>query len=87
MPQSRIFLKKLSLIFLGILPPGKILVLELWAKILSVNQIAGFFNMWYLKKKVNDEVCFWLADKNQSFLQVDIIILGVANQASSKYPK
>ena len=33
---------------------GKILVFELWAKILSTNQ--GFFKMKYLKKEVNDEV-------------------------------
>ena len=30
---------------------------------------------------------FWLADKYQSFLQVDTIILGVCNQAYPKYPK
>ena len=53
---------------------GKILVLELWAKILLANQAAGFFKMQYLKKEVNDEVYFWHADKYQIFLQVDNII-------------
>ena len=32
---------------------GKILVLELWAEMLSTNQIAGFF-----KNEENDEVYF-----------------------------
>ena len=30
---------------------------------------------------------FWHADKHQSFLHVDNIILGVCNQAYPKYPK
>ena len=30
---------------------------------------------------------FWHADKRQSFVQVDIIILGVRGQAPPKYPK
>ena len=33
---------------------------------LLANQIAGFFEMQYLKKEVNDEVYFWHADKYQS---------------------
>ena len=37
----------------------------------STNQIAGFFKMQYIKKEMNEEVCFWNADKNLSFLQVD----------------
>ena len=37
---------------------GKILVLELWAKMLSANQVAGVFKMYYLKKEVNDQVYF-----------------------------
>ena len=40
------------------------LVLELWAKMLSANQIAGFFKIYYFKKEVNDEVYFWHADKH-----------------------
>ena len=43
--------------------------MELWAKMLSANQI--------LKKEVNDEVYFWYADKHRSLLRVDIMILGV----------
>ena len=30
---------------------GKIFVLEIWAKMFSVNQIAGFSNQPYLRKK------------------------------------
>ena len=37
---------------------GKILVLDLWAKIQSANQIAGFFKMQYLKKEMNYEAVF-----------------------------
>ena len=36
---------------------------------------------------MNDKVCVWHADKDQNFLQVDTIILGVCNQAYPKYPK
>ena len=35
----------------------------------------------------NEEVDFLLADKLESFLQVDSIALGVCSQASPKYPK
>ena len=41
---------------------GKILVLKLWAKMLSANQIAGFFKINISKKKVNNEIYFWHAD-------------------------
>ena len=54
---------------------------------LSANQIAGFFEMQYLQKEVNDEVCFLHRDKHQSPVQVCTIILGVCNQARPKYPK
>ena len=54
---------------------------------LSANQIAGFFEMQYLKKEVNVELYFWHADKHRSLLQVDTIILDVCNQACPKYPK
>ena len=60
---------------------------ELWAKMLSANQIARFFKMYYLKKEVNDNGYFRHADKHQSFPQVDAIILGVCNKACPKYPK
>ena len=66
---------------------GKILVLELWAKMLSANQIAGFFKMYYLKKKVNGGVYVWHADKNRSFLRFYTIILGVRSQTGTKYSK
>ena len=45
---------------------GEMLVLELGAKMLSDNQIAGFFKMWYLKKEVKDQVYFWHVDKHMS---------------------
>ena len=35
---------------------GKILGLQLWAKMLPAIQISGFFKMQYLKEVVNDEV-------------------------------
>ena len=54
---------------------------------LLVSQIAGFFKMKCLKKKVIDEGYFRHADKHQSFLQVDTIILGVCIQACPNYPK
>ena len=54
------------------------------AKILFVNQIAGFF---ILKKEANKEVYFWYAYKHASFLHVDTIILGVLSQAYAKYLK
>ena len=34
------------------IPDWKIFVPEIWAKMLSVNQIAGFFNQPYLQKKL-----------------------------------
>ena len=49
------------------------MILELWAKMLAANQIAGFFKMSYLKKEVNYEVYFWHTYKHQSLLQVDSI--------------
>ena len=58
-----------------------------WVKMLLANQIAGFFKLQYLKNEVNDEVYFWHVDKHLSLLLVDTIILGVCNQACSKYPK
>ena len=63
------------------------LVIELWAKMLSANQIPGFFKMLYLKKEVNDEVYFWHGDKHRSCLQGDTIILGVHSQACPEDPK
>ena len=57
------------------------------------NQIAGLFKIYFLKEEVNEEVYFWHADKHQSFLQVEGIILGdainfgVHSQATPKYSK
>ena len=53
------------------------------AKMLSANQLAGFFKFLYLKK-VNDEVYFWLANKDRSILQVDTIILVMDSQTCPK---
>ena len=44
--------------------PGKILVLELWTKMLPANQIAGFFKNKYIKKEVNDKNYFCHGDKH-----------------------
>ena len=54
---------------------------------LSANQIAGFFKMYYFKEEGDDEVYFWYADKHRSLLQVDTIIFGVSNQAFPKNSK
>ena len=54
---------------------------------LSANQIAGVFKMYYLEKEGNDEVYFRHTYKHQNLLQVDTIILEVCNQACPKYPK
>ena len=64
---------------------GKILVLELWVKMFSVNQIAGFFKCNI--EEVNNEVYFLHADRHRSFLQVDTIILGLRSHTYPKYPK
>ena len=53
-------------------------------QMLSANQIARFFKTHYLKKEVNDETCFWLADKHRSLLQVDTVILTVRSQTCPK---
>ena len=54
---------------------------------LSANQITGFFKMPYLKKKVNEEIYFWHADKHRSILQVHTIILCGCKQTCPKYLK
>ena len=43
--------------------------------------------MWYLKEKLNDEIYFYHVEKHRKFLQVNITILDVHIQTSSKYPK
>ena len=54
---------------------------------LLANQTAGFFKMQYLKEEVNDKIYFCHAEKHQTFLQVDLIILGVRSEACLKYLK
>ena len=44
-------------------------------------------SLQYLKKEVRDEFDFSNADKHQSFLQVDTIIIDEHDQAVSKYSK
>ena len=36
---------------------------------------------------MGDEVDFWPADKDETFLQIDSITLGVCSQTCPKYPK
>ena len=43
--------------------------------------------MQYLQKNMGDEVVLLPADKHESFLQDDTIILDLCNQASPKVPK
>ena len=58
------------------------LVLKLCVKVLLTNQIAGFFEMQYLKKGVRNQVGFLYVNKRQSFLQEATIVLAwVANNA------
>ena len=44
-------------------------------------------SLQYLKKEVNDEVNLLLADKHESFLQIDTIIFDGDGQAFPKFPK
>ena len=61
---------------------GKILVLELWVRVLSANQIVRFFKVQYLMNKVWDEIDFLHADKPQSFLRVGAtFFVGVVRHA------
>ena len=41
----------------------------------------------YLKENMKDELYFLSVDKHQSFLQIDIINLGLCGQACPNYPK
>ena len=51
------------------------LVLKLCVKMLLVNQIAGFFKVQYLKKKVRDQEDFLYVNYHQSFLHGNTIVL------------
>ena len=57
---------------------GKIFVTEIWAKMISANQIAGFFNQPYLHNKSMKWPNFLHVDKNSHKLKVDQKIWGWA---------
>ena len=57
---------------------GKIFVPEIWAKMFSANQIAGFFYQPYLQNKSMKKPGFWHFDTNSHKLKVDQKILGWA---------
>ena len=44
-------------------------------------------SLQYLKKEVSDEVDFLYADKHESFLQIDTMIIDGGDQAFPKFPK
>ena len=54
-------------------------------KTIIVIDISPTFKMQYLKEKVNDEVYFWHAEKQQNFIRVNFIILEVPDMP--KVPK
>ena len=53
----------------------KCLVLKLRVKMLSANEIAGFFKVQYLKKKVGDQEDFLYVNYHQSFRHGNTIVL------------
>ena len=55
---------------------GKIFVPEIWARMFSANQIAGFFNQPYLQKKSVKQPDFLHVGTNSHKLKVDQNILG-----------
>ena len=56
----------------------EILVPEIWAKMFSANQIAGFFNQLYLQNKSMKQPDFLHVDTNLHKLKVDQKIFGWA---------
>ena len=54
----------------------KIFIPEIWAKMFSANQIAGFFNQPYLQKKSMKYTDFLHVDTNSHKLKVDQNFLG-----------
>ena len=44
-------------------------------------------NLCNIKEKVKNEIDLLPTNKYQSFLQIDVIILGVCGQACPNYPK
>ena len=57
---------------------GKILVPEIWAKMFSANQIAGFFNQPYPQNKSMKQPDFLHVDTNSHKLKVNRKICGWA---------
>ena len=57
---------------------GKILVPEIWAKMFSANQVAGFFVQPYLQNKSMKWLVFLHVDTNSHKLKVDQEIFGWA---------
>ena len=54
---------------------GKILLLELSVKMLLGNQMTGFLNQLYLKKKMMNRVDFWHVDKDSRNAKPSLKIL------------
>ena len=50
---------------------GKILVPEIWVKIVLANEIAGFLNQLYLQNKIMKSSDFLHVDTNSFKLKVD----------------
>ena len=50
---------------------GKILVFELLVKMLSANQIAGFFKLEYLLNYMRYQLDFLYVDRHLLLLQID----------------
>ena len=67
------------------------LILSFWVSVVRHAQSTQNNNFTciysYLLKNLGDEVVFLPADKQEVFLQVDSINLGVRSQACPKYPK
>ena len=53
---------------------GKILVPEIWAKVLLANQIVGFLNQLYLQNKIMKRPDFLRVDTNLWKLKVNLKI-------------
>ena len=69
----------------------KKLLLSLWVcvamHVQSTQNKKVLIHLQYFKENVTDEVDFLPAVKNQRFLQIDTINLGVCGQASPRYRK
>ena len=58
-------------------PIGWNLVPEIWAKMLSANQISRFLNQIFLQKNLRKQTHFWHVDTNSQKLNVDRNVLVV----------